>query len=88
MAGLVQRGMVLCHLCVTVVLVEINTVNTFVVARWGCAGFNRVASHAKGAGFFTSAVNGSMVVLTAFVAPAHHYIISHITYAIQSSVSC
>jgi len=72
--------MVLSHLCVTVLLVEVKTLNAFVVARWGCAGFDRVASHAKGAGFFTSAVDGSMVLLTAFVAPAHHYIISHITY--------
>jgi hypothetical protein len=66
---------ILSHLCVTVALVEVDTINAFVIFWWRCAGVNCVASLVKWAGFFPSTVAGSLVLPTAFVTPVNNYII-------------
>jgi hypothetical protein len=75
--GLVQGGVILAYLCVSIVLVKINTIIAFVVDDAEQSEF--VTSRAEWAGFFACTITSSMVVPATCKTSVYNYIIFRVT---------
>jgi hypothetical protein len=70
---------ILVYLFISVVLVELDTVNAFVVVCRCCTVFESMSTCAQGAGFFTSTVAGSVIIPAAIEASVDYYVILRVT---------